>query len=117
MRLREPAQRICLQSRGSSWLLWLALGVVFRLAGLARRPAYLGVGIAMVAYAVGGWAGAVGRAGDRHDGDLLPGFDRRAATAGPANTLSLAAIGTLAVNPSYLFDVGLPAFVSGDRRR
>ena len=30
---------------------WRAPGVVFRLVGLARRPAYLGVGLAMIAYA------------------------------------------------------------------
>ena len=56
-----------------------------------------------------GYALVVGPAprscGDRHDRDLLPGRDRRRLDR-PANTLALAALGTLAVNPSYLFDVG-----------
>ncbi len=82
-----------------------ALGVVLRLAGLARRPAYLVVGIAMIAYAaVVGPAPSVVRATVMTAAFCLASIVGRQQRS--ANTLSLAALGTLGVNPSYLFDVG-----------
>ena len=59
-----------------------ALLLVFRVVGLRRRPAYLAVagGDHRLRRRCG--AGAVGRAGDGHDRDLLPGSDLRAADTG-----------------------------------
>jgi competence protein ComEC len=82
-----------------------ALLMVFRVMGLARRPAYLGVCVAMVAYAVVvGPAPSVVRATVMTSAFCLAAISRRLSR--PANTLALAALGTFAVNPSYLFDVG-----------
>ena len=82
-----------------------ALLMVFRVTGLARRPAYLSVCLAMVGYAiVVGPAPSVVRATVMTSTFCLAAIARRLNR--PANTLALAALGTLAVNPSYLFDVG-----------
>ena len=82
-----------------------ALGLVFRFIGLARRRAYFSVCVAMVAYAfVVGPAPSVVRATVMTATFCLASIVGRIER--PANTLSLAALGTLAVNPSYLFDVG-----------
>ncbi len=83
----------------------LALLVVFRGLGLKRRPAYWIVGLAMAGYAlVVGLAPSVVRA------TIMTTSFCLAAIAGrldrPANTMALAALGTLAINPSYLFDIG-----------
>jgi competence protein ComEC len=85
--------------------LGFVLWFVFRALGLGRRGAFAAVALATVAYAL-----LVG---------LAPSVVRSAAmtlvvcTAGmidrsvrPANTLALAALVTLALNPAYLFDVG-----------
>ncbi len=83
----------------------LALLGVCRVAGVARRPAYVGVGLAMVGYAVVvGPAPSVVRATVMTATFCLASISRRLSR--PANTLALAALGTLAINPSYLFDVG-----------
>ena len=83
----------------------LALLVVFRVAGMRRKPAYLGVGVAMIGYAVVvGPAPSVVRATVMTATFCLASISRRLNR--PANTLALAALGTLAVNPSYVFDVG-----------
>ena len=83
----------------------LALLVVFRVAGVRRKPAYLGVGVAMIGYAV-----VVGPAPSVVRATVMTATFCLASISGrlnrPANTLALAALGTLAVNPSYLFDVG-----------
>jgi len=83
----------------------LALLLVFRGVGLERRPAYWIVGLAMAGYAlVVGLAPSVVRA------TIMTAAFCLAAIAGrldrPANTMALAALGTLALNPSYLFDIG-----------
>ena len=106
MRSRELAQLTCSQSRGYSCRPWLwRLEWYFEFAGLARRPAFLGVGLAMVAYAaVVGPAPSVVRATVMTATFCLASIVGRRER--PANTLSLAAIGALAVNPTYLFDVG-----------
>jgi competence protein ComEC len=83
----------------------LALLAVFRVAGVARRPAYAGVALAMVAYAVVvGPAPSVVRATVMTATFCVASISRRLNRS--ANTLALAGLGTLAVNPSYLFDVG-----------
>ena len=83
----------------------LALLLVFRVVGLRRRPAYLVVGLAMVGYAV-----LVGNAPSVVRSTVMIATFCLAAIAHrldrSANTLALAALGTLAVNPVYLFDVG-----------
>ncbi len=82
-----------------------ALLAVFRLVGVARRPAYVSVAIAMIAYAfVVGPAPSVVRATVMTAAFCLASISQRWNRS--ANTLALAGIGTLAVNPSYLFDVG-----------
>jgi competence protein ComEC len=82
-----------------------ALLAAFRLLGLPRRPTYSSVAVAMVAYAVVvGPAPSVVRATVMTAAFCLASISQRSNR--PANTLALAAIGTLAVNPSYLFDVG-----------
>jgi competence protein ComEC len=79
--------------------------VLFRLAGLRRRPAYLAVGLAMIGYAlVVGPAPSVVRATVMTSAFCLAAIAERRDR--PANTLALAGLGTLAVNPAYLFDVG-----------
>jgi competence protein ComEC len=79
--------------------------LIFRLAGMRRRPAYLTVGLAMLAYAlVVGPAPSVVRATVMTSAFCLAAITERLDR--PANTFALAALGTLAVNPAYLFDVG-----------
>jgi competence protein ComEC len=82
-----------------------ALLLLARIAGLPRRPAYLAVAITMFAY-----ASLVGLAPSVVRSTLMTATFCLAAIAQrmdrPANTLSLAALGTLAINPTYLFDVG-----------
>ncbi len=82
-----------------------ALLAAFRLVGLPRRPAYLSVAVAMVGYAVVvGPAPSVVRATVMTATFCLASISQRLNRS--ANTLALAGLGTLAVNPSYLFDVG-----------
>jgi competence protein ComEC len=82
-----------------------ALALLLRLCGLSRRPAHALVLSTMVAYAV-----VVGAAPSVVRATVMTATFCLASIAGrigrPANTLSLALLGTLAVNPSYLFDVG-----------
>jgi competence protein ComEC len=82
-----------------------ALALLLRLTGLSRRPAHALVLSTMVAYAV-----VVGAAPSVVRATVMTTTFCLASIAGrigrPANTLSLAALGTLVVNPSYLFDVG-----------
>ena len=103
---REPARLTCWRSRGFSCRHWpLRCWWCFDVAGVARRPAYIGVGLAMVGYAfVVGPAPSVVRATVMTATFCLASISRRLNR--PANTLALAGLGTLAVNPSYLFDVG-----------
>jgi competence protein ComEC len=82
-----------------------ALLIVFRGVGLERRRAYLIVGLAMAGYAL-----VVGPAPSVVRATIMTISFCLAAIAGrldrPANTMALAALGTLALNPSYLFDIG-----------
>ncbi len=79
--------------------------VCFRMAGMSRRPAYVSVGLAMLAYAlVVGPAPSVVRATVMTCAFCLAAITQRLER--PANTFALAALATLAVNPAYLFDVG-----------
>jgi competence protein ComEC len=82
-----------------------ALLVAFRVVGLRRRLAYLLVGVGMCGYAL-----LVGLAPSVVRSTIMTATFCLAALAHrldrPANTLALAALGTLAVNPSFLFDVG-----------
>jgi competence protein ComEC len=83
----------------------VALLFLFRTAGLPRRPAYLSVGVAMFAYAVlVGLAPSVARSTVMTATFCLAALTQRMDR--PANTLSLAALATLGINPTYLFDVG-----------
>ena len=90
-----------LQLQALAW----ALLLVFRVVGLRRRPAYLAVAGAIIGYAV-----VVGPAPSVVRATVMTATFCLAAISGrrhrPANTLALAALGTLAINPSYLFDVG-----------
>ncbi len=86
-------------------MLAAALLIVARMLGLPRRPAFAGVALATVAYAV-----LVGPAPSIVRSTVMTVTFCLAAVAGrmtrPANILALAALVTLAVNPVYLFDVG-----------
>jgi competence protein ComEC len=85
-------------------LAWVLL-YLFRLARLPRRLAYLTVAVAMFAYAlVVGLAPSVARSTVMTVTFCLAAIAQR--TNRPANTLSLAALGTLGINPTFLFDVG-----------
>jgi competence protein ComEC len=82
-----------------------ALLLIFRVVGVPRRPAYLMVGCTMLAYAMlVGPAPSVVRSTVMTVTFCLAAIGQRLAR--PANTLSLAALGTLGVNPMNLFDVG-----------
>jgi competence protein ComEC len=82
-----------------------ALLLFFRVIGLRRRAAYLVVGLAMIAYALlVGLAPSVVRSTVMTVTFCLAALFWRMHR--PANTLALAALGTLAVNPVFLFDVG-----------
>jgi competence protein ComEC len=82
-----------------------SLLLIFRGLGLKRRAAYLIVALAMTGYAV-----VVGPAPSVVRATIMTTSFCLAAIAGrldrPANTMALAALGTLALNPSYLFDIG-----------
>ena len=86
-------------------MLAAALLIAARAIGVPRRPAFLGVALATTAYAV-----LVGPAPSIVRSTVMTVTFCLAALAGrmtrPANILALAALVTLAVNPSYLFDVG-----------
>jgi competence protein ComEC len=82
-----------------------ALLVLFRVAGMPRRAAYLVVAVMMAGYALlVGLAPSVVRSTLMTAAFCLAAISHRLAP--PANTLALAALGTLAINPSFLFDVG-----------
>jgi competence protein ComEC len=86
-----------------------ALGIVlwffFRALGLSRRGAFATVALATAAYALlVGLVPSVARSAAMTLIGCGAGLiDRRAR---PANTLALAAVVTLVLNPAYLFDVG-----------
>jgi len=83
----------------------VALLILFRVVGLRRRPAYLLTGLAMVGYALlVGLAPSVVRSTVMTVTFCLAAIGHRLDR--PANTLALAALGTLAVNPVFLFDIG-----------
>lgn len=85
----------------------LALGMVaaFRLIGVSRRPAFIMVAVGSMAYALlVGLAPSVVRSTVMTLTFCLAAIVHRVAR--PANTLALAGLATLAVNPVYLFDVG-----------
>jgi competence protein ComEC len=83
----------------------VALLVVFRVIGAPRRPAYVIVALTMLGYGI-----LVGSAPSVVRSTVMTLTFCLAATAQrmarPANTLSLAALLTLGINPTYLFDVG-----------
>jgi competence protein ComEC len=85
-------------------LAW-ALGGSLRLLGLARRPAHLAVAAGTLAYSLlVGLMPSVVRSAAMTGSYCLAGVvDRRTRSA---NTLALAALATLALNPAHLFDVG-----------
>ena len=82
-----------------------ALGLVLRLIGLPRIPAYGGVGLATIGYAI-----LVGLAPSVVRSAVMTLTFCVAAMVGrptrPSNTLALAGLLTLAWNPFFLFDVG-----------
>ncbi len=82
-----------------------ALLTVFLILGLPRRPAYLAVAVVTIAYAfLVGLAPSVVRSTVMTTTFCLAAISEREDR--PANKLALAGIGTLCVNPVYLFDVG-----------
>ena len=82
-----------------------ALLLIFRAIGLPRRPAYVIVGLTMLGYALlVGPAPSVVRSTVMTITFCSAAIAQRLAR--PANTLSLAALLTLGINPMYLFDVG-----------
>ena len=85
--------------------LGLALGALLRLLGLRRKPTFIAVGTATIAYAllVGLMASVVRSAAMTGTYCLAGLFDR---PRRPTDTLAAAGIVTLALNPAYLFDVG-----------
>jgi competence protein ComEC len=83
----------------------LALLTVFRFACLPRRPAYLAVALITAAYALlVGLAPSVVRSTVMTLTFCLAAMAQRMTR--PANTLAVAALATLGVNPVYLFDIG-----------
>ena len=86
-------------------VLALALGVTLRMLGASRRSAFSLVALATIAYTllVGLMPSVVRSAAMTLTYCLAGRFDRRGR---PANTLALAALATLALNPSHLFDIG-----------
>jgi competence protein ComEC len=88
-----------LQALAGALLLW------FRVVGVPRRPAYLAVGLMMFGYALlVGLAPSVVRSTVMTATFCLAAIVSRMAR--PANTLALAALATLGINPSFLFDIG-----------
>jgi competence protein ComEC len=86
-------------------VLAVAMLLAARAIGLPRRPAHLIVALLTIGYAVlVGAAPSVVRSTVMTVTFCLAAIADR--TARPANTLALAALGTLAFNPVYLFDVG-----------
>ncbi len=82
-----------------------ALLVLLRVARVPRRHAYFAVALTTTAYAVlVGLAPSVVRSTVMTLTFCLAAMAQRKAR--PANTLALAALVTLAVNPAYLFDIG-----------
>jgi competence protein ComEC len=82
-----------------------ALLILFRVIGFGRRPAYLVVGLAMVGYALlVGLAPSVVRSTVMTVTFCLAAIGHRLDR--PANTMALAALATLAINPVFLFDIG-----------
>ena len=82
-----------------------ALLLLFRMIGVSRRPSYWGVGLTMAGYALlVGLAPSVVRSTVMTSTFCLAAISHRLAR--PANTLALAALATLGINPSFLFDVG-----------
>ncbi len=82
-----------------------ALLVLLRVARVPRRHSYFAVALTTTAYAVlVGLAPSVVRSAVMTLTFCLAAMARRKAR--PANTLALAALVTLAVNPAYLFDIG-----------
>ena len=92
----------------------LALLVVFRVAGIRRKPAYLGVGVAMIGYAV-----VVGPAPSVVRATVMTATFCLASISGrlnrPANTLALAALGYIGCQSVVSVRRGLSAFIPGDR--
>ena len=83
----------------------VALLLLFRVVGVPRRPAYLAVGLMMFGYALlVGLAPSVVRSTVMTATFCLAAIANRMAR--PANTLSLAALATLGINPCILFDIG-----------
>jgi competence protein ComEC len=86
-------------------VLAVALLLFLRLAGLTRRPAYLAVALGTAAYALlVGLAPSVVRSAFMTATFCTGAIAQRMTR--PANTLALAALGTLGLNPAYLFDIG-----------
>jgi competence protein ComEC len=82
-----------------------ALLLLFRVVGFPRRPSYLAVGLLMFGYALlVGLAPSVVRSTVMTATFCLAAIANRMAR--PANTLALAALATLGINPSFLFDIG-----------
>jgi competence protein ComEC len=83
----------------------VALLILCRALCLPRKIAYSVVGLTMIGYALlVGLAPSVVRSTVMTATFCLAAISQRLAR--PANTLSLAALATLAINPTYLFDVG-----------
>ena len=86
-------------------VLAVALGLGLRALGVPRRPAYAAVALVSIGYAIlVGAAPSVVRSTVMTVTICLAALAQRATR--PANTLALAALGTLGVNPAYVFDVG-----------
>jgi competence protein ComEC len=85
--------------------LGFVLWFIFRALGLGRRGAFASVALATVAYAllVGLMPSVVRSAAMTVTACIAGMIDR---SARPANTLALAALVTVGLNPAYLFDVG-----------
>src|SRR5262249_14113915 len=82
-----------------------ALLLAFRLIGLPRRPAYLGVALGTAAYALMvGLVPSVVRSTVMTLTFCCAAMAQRMTR--PSNILALAALVTLGVNPIYLFDIG-----------
>src|SRR5439155_12822770 len=83
----------------------VALLLVFRVAGLPRRPAYLAVAVTTLGYALlVGLAPSVVRSTVMTSTFCLAAIAQRMDR--PANTLALAALATMGINPTFLFDIG-----------
>ncbi|MDB5353490.1 MAG: internalization-related competence protein ComEC/Rec2 [Planctomycetota bacterium] len=81
------------------------LFLIFRLFGIARKRAFIGVLLATVGYALlVGLTPSVVRSAAMTVLVCMAGLCDRCSE--PANALGFAAIGTMALNPSYLFDAG-----------